>query len=73
MWKPWWVQRAEGGLCGHTQRPPWGPRLQLWPVSSAALGAGGAPWAGFDGVPLPAGGRAACSTAGSAPPWRAGP
>lgn len=56
MWKPWWVQRAEGGLCGHTQSTL-GPRLQLWPASSAAQGAGGAPWAGFDGVPLPAGGR----------------
>ena len=44
-----------------------GPRLQLWP------GCKRSPLAGFDVVPLPAGGRAACSTAGSAPPWRAGP
>lgn len=38
-----------------------------------AAAARGARRAGFDVVPLPAGGRAACSTAGSAPPWRAGP
>ena len=62
-------------------RPVWPHRAStlgaaaaaLAPASSAAPGAGGARWAGFDRVPLPTGGRAACSTAGSAPPWRVGP